>query len=373
MSETLALDTIEPTTIEAVQQAVINAPRIAIRGGGSKTALHTAQGAATLLDLRQLAGLLEYEPGEYTFTALAGTPLSTVEAALAAHNQYLPFDPPFVQQGATLGGTIAAGLSGSGRYRFGGVRDFLIGVRFVDGQGRLVRGGGKVVKNAAGFDLPKLMVGSLGALGVLVEVSFKVFPEPPHYRSLTAHYNELPAALAAMQRLAESRFDLYALDLAVETATGAQASYRLYARLGGLPNVLGQRVDQLRQVVGSGDVLAGDAEAAAWQTTRDFNWLPAAVTLVKVAMTPQKISLLEAALAQSSLPRHYAVGGNLAWIAWPGPLGPLDTLLTQQGLAGLAVLGQADQPFLGARTGHTFVGRIKQALDPAKRFRYLPL
>ena len=368
MSQTLALDTIEPTTIEAVQQAVRSVPRIAIRSGGSKTALHIAQRAATLLDLRKLSGLLEYEPGEYTFTALAGTPLSEVVAALAAHNQYLPFDPPFVQQGATLGGTVAAGISGSGRYRFGGVRDFLIGVRFVDGQGRLVRGGGKVVKNAAGFDLPKLMVGSLGGLGVLVEVSFKVFPEPPHYRSLTARYSELPAALAAMQRLAESRFDLYALDLAVDAATGAQPSYLLSARLGGLPNVLGQRIDQLRQVVGTGDVLAGDAEAAAWQTTRDFSWLPADVTLVKVAMTPQKISALESALSLYGLPRRYAVGGNLAWLAWSGTHGPLDALLTQQGLAGLTVLGQTAQPFLGDRTGHAFIARIKQALDPAGRF-----
>ncbi len=368
MSETLVLDTIEPATIDAVQQAVRNAPRIAIRGGGSKSALHKAPSATTMLDLRQLSGLLEYEPGEYTFTALAGTPLHEVEAALAAHNQYLPFDPPFVQQGATLGGTVAAGLSGSGRYRFGGVRDFLIGVRFVDGQGRLVRGGGKVVKNAAGFDLPKLMVGSLGGLGVLVEVSFKVFPEPPHYCSLTARYNELSAALTAMQRLAESRFDLYALDLAVEATTGAQPSYLLSARLGGLPNVLGQRIDQLRQVVGTGDVLNGDAEAAIWQTTRDFSWLPAGLNLVKVAISPQKVGPLEDVLAPYALPRRYAVGCNLAWLAWSGALGPLDALLTQQGLAGLTVLGQAEQPLLGDRTGHAFIARIKQALDPANRF-----
>ncbi len=249
MSETPV--TIEPTTIDAVQQAVTNAAHIAIRGGGSKAALHATQPAATLLDLRKLSGILEYEPGEYTFTALAGTPLSEVEAALAAHNQYLPFDPPLAQQGATLGGTVAAGLSGSGRYRFGGVRDFLIGVRFVDGQGRLVRGGGKVVKNAAGFDLPKLMVGSLGGLGVLVELSFKVFPQPPHYRSLTAHYRELAPALTAMQRLAESRFDLYALDLAVEPAQGEQR-YTLWARLGGLPNVFAAAHRTVTQSSGNG-------------------------------------------------------------------------------------------------------------------------
>ena len=129
-----------------------------------------------MLDLSRLSGVLEYEPGEFTFTALAGTPLASVDSLLAEHGQYLPFDPPLAERGATLGGTVAAGLSGPGRYRYGGVRDFILGVRFVDGAGALVRGGGKVVKNAAGFDLPKLMVGSLGQLGVLVELTLQSLP-----------------------------------------------------------------------------------------------------------------------------------------------------------------------------------------------------
>ena len=108
---------------------------------------------------------------------------------LAEHGQYLPFDPPLAAAGATLGGTVAAGLSGPGRYRYGGVRDFVLGVRFVDGMGNLVRGGGKVVKNAAGFDFPKLMVGSLGRLGVLAELSFKVFPQPPAFATLAVSYH----------------------------------------------------------------------------------------------------------------------------------------------------------------------------------------
>lgn len=359
--------TLEPTTIEAVQAAVVSAPHLHLRGGGTKVALHANHAADTLLDLRKLAGILEYVPGEYTFTALAGTTLSEVETALAAHSQYLPFDPPFAAQGATLGGTVAAGLSGSGRYRYGGVRDFLIGARFVDGQGRLVRGGGKVVKNAAGFDLPKLMVGSLGGLGVLVELSFKVFPEPPHYSSLVAPYPELPQALAALQRLADSRFDLYALDLVVEPA-GAAPTYTLWARLGGLANVLPQRMEQLRKVVGAGEILTGEEEATTWRATRDFRWRPTTTALVKVALTLHKISTLEAALAQQPSPRRYAAGGNLAWLAWAGPLPELDRLLTEQGLAGLTILGQADHPFLGNRSGHAFVGRLKQALDPASRF-----
>ena len=137
---------------------------------------------------------------ELTITALAGTPVRVVQAALAAHGQHLPFDPPLARAGATLGGVVAAGTSGPGRHRHGGVRDFIIGARFVDGTGALVGGGGRVVKNAAGFDLPQLMVGSMGRLGVLVEVAFKVFPAPPAWGTLAAEAPGLDAALDAAQR-----------------------------------------------------------------------------------------------------------------------------------------------------------------------------
>ena len=147
-----------------------------------------------------LSGVLEYEPGEYVFTALAGTPVAQVEAMLAEHGQYLPFDPLWPARGATLGGTVAANTAGPGRNRYGGVRDFLIGVRFIDGRGELVRGGGKVVKNAAGFDLPKLMVGSLGAFGLLVELSFKVFPQPEAFATLEIECGSLDAALQIVRR-----------------------------------------------------------------------------------------------------------------------------------------------------------------------------
>ena len=165
-----------------------------MRGGGSKPGLSTPGDDVTVLDMSGLRGVVEYEPNEFVFTALAGTPVAEVVAMLAEHGQYLPFDPPFAAAGATLGGAVASGLSGPGRYRYGGVRDFVIGVRFVDGLGQLVRGGGKVVKNAAGFDLPKLMVGSLGRLGALVELSFKVFPKPPAFATLRVDYPSLAAA-----------------------------------------------------------------------------------------------------------------------------------------------------------------------------------
>ncbi|MEP7358215.1 MAG: FAD-binding protein, partial [Anaerolineales bacterium] len=142
---------IQPRSIQELQAAVAANDHVIVRGAGSKPALTPpAQAGGLTLDAAQLSGVLEYEPGEFTFTALAGTPVRLVRDLLKEHGQYLPFDPPLAEQGATLGGTVAAGLSGPGRYRFGGVRDFILGVRFIDGTGELIRGGGKVVKNAAG-------------------------------------------------------------------------------------------------------------------------------------------------------------------------------------------------------------------------------
>src|SRR5581483_4094672 len=167
---------LEPTTQAELVDAICSAPRVIAGGAGTKPRLVSVGAEVVRLSMTHLNGIIEYEPSEFTFTALAGTPLREIMAALAERGQYLPFDPMLAAAGATLGGTVAAGLSGPGRFRFGGLRDFILGVRFVDGMGRLLRMGGKVVKNAAGFDLPKFFVGSLGRFGVLVEVTFKVFP-----------------------------------------------------------------------------------------------------------------------------------------------------------------------------------------------------
>jgi len=362
---------VQPKTVSDVQALVCNHDRLVMRGGNSKSMSSPAAG--TVIDLRALTGILEYEPGEYTFTALAGTPLREVEAALAQHNQFMPFDPPLVQAGATLGGTVATGLSGSGRYRYGGVRDFLIGVRFVDGRGRLVRGGGKVVKNAAGFDLPKLMVGSLGQFGVITEVSFKVFPQPERYATLQVSYPEVHAALLGLQRVVDAHFDVYALDLVVNCQVGAAPTYQLLVRLGGAPGLLRQRIDQMRTVIGDetamkGEMLIDEADAFLWATAREFSWAPPEMTLVKVATTVSKIASLESALATQNIARRYAVGGNLLWLPWPADPATLDTLLVQHELSGLLLRGNSSNPLLGLRRGQAFAQRIKQALDPHQRF-----
>lgn len=355
---------IAPESIEAVQSAICAHERLVVRGGGTKPALSAAEANQTILATHRLTGIVEYAPGEFVFTARAGTCLQEIADALAEHGQYLPFDPPLATAGATLGGTIAAGLSGSGRQRYGGVRDFLIGVRFVDGQGRLVRGGGKVVKNAAGFDLPKLLVGSMGRLGVIVEASFKVFPRPPQYATVRAPQPTLDDALTTIARLNGSTFDIEALDLLIEDGMPV-----LYIRQGGLATTLDARQQSLLTWLGDGAPLPD--EATFWADGGVFGWAPAGWTLIKTPVTLKTIPVLEQVLHAHGAQRRYFGGGAAAWIAWPGDLAALDALLAQLQLSGLILRGNVAQPLIGARTGANLTTRIKRVLDPSNRFPIL--
>jgi glycolate oxidase FAD binding subunit len=369
---------LRPATVEETQALVQANPRLLPRGGGSKPVLSTPPEGVSSLELSGLSGVLEYEPEEYTFTALAGTPVAEVENLLAQRGQYLPFDPPLAQQGSTLGGTVAAGVNGPGRQRYGGVRDFLIGLRFIDGQGRLVHGGGKVVKNAAGFDLPKLMVGSLGRLGVLVELTFKVFPGPAAYASLRLTYPHLEIALTDIYRLANSSLELHALDLEPMDAPGKKPAWTLWVRLGGLAEALPARIARIREFLlapkggaAAAEVIEAPAEGLVWQEAKGLAWVPADWVLVKVPLTPKRIPLLEAQLNRVEAKRRYSAGGNLVWLAWPTTekwSDKLDRLLTGLELSGLVLLGPPGVTRLGVNPGAPLARRVKQALDLGGRF-----
>ncbi len=344
------------SAVSDIQEAVKTSPFVKVRAGGSKRAL--SEGGN--LEVSGLAGVLEYEPQEYTFTAWAGTRVAEVAQLLSEHRQYLPFDPPFLKAGATLGGTVAAGLSGPGRYRYGGVRDFLLGVKFVDGSGELRMGGGKVVKNAAGFDFPKLMVGSLGQFGVLTELTFKVFPRPEAFAALRVTLPSFAESLTAMNKLAMSGLELTCLELSPPGT--------LLLRVGGRAEALGRRLERLQAFVGQiGEALTGEAEEALWEDARDFAWLPEGHRLVKVALSPAKVLRLEQALISLNPPRRYGVGGNVLYLAWPAEA-ELDTLLKGLELSGLALTGTWPTPLLGRQNGGAFLQRIRRVLDPAGKF-----
>jgi len=366
----------QPTTIEEVQQALRRSTYpILLRSGGTKNVLSQARPETACMDISKLTGIIEYLPDEYTISAWAGTRLEEIKVALAEQGQYLPFDPPLVAKGATLGGTVASGLSGSQRYRYGGVRDFIIGLRFVDGRGRLVTGGGKVVKNAAGFDLSKLLVGSLGQLGIIVETTFKVFPEPSAYATFQAQYSQLQEALNDLTKLTLSQLDLDALDLIPDDGG---RSLTLNIRIGGLAGILPERLAQLERVLGKGQQVSAERENIFWEKSREFAWLDNGANgplwLIKVPITPQQIPNLESHLASASALRHYTVGGNLAWIGWPGAVTELDLILSKYNLSGIvlhSVNGPANQDtpiYLGPRKGQALFERVKNALDPGGQF-----
>jgi len=166
---------------QQLQQQVVTAAALRqtlqIRGGNSKAFLGQPC-EATSLDVSQHRGIVSYDPVELVVTARAGTPIKALEQVLADNNQMLPFEPPHFGENATLGGTIAVGLSGPSRPFAGSVRDYVLGVKMINGRGEILRFGGQVMKNVAGYDCSRLMAGAMGTLGVLLEISLKVLPKP---------------------------------------------------------------------------------------------------------------------------------------------------------------------------------------------------
>ena len=171
------------TITDRIRAAAADQSPLRLRGGGTKDFHGGAALQGEVLDTRVLHGILSYEPSELVVTVRAGTPLAELEAALAAQGQCLPFEPPHFARtaagGATVGGMVAAGLSGPARASVGSVRDYLLGVKLLNGRAELLTFGGQVMKNVAGYDVSRLMAGAWGTLGLLTEVSLKVLPVPP--------------------------------------------------------------------------------------------------------------------------------------------------------------------------------------------------
>ena len=163
--------------VHQVQAARAVKALLDIRGGGSK-AFYGGEPQGRLLDTRPLAGISSYEPSELVVTVRGGTPLAELEAALAECGQCLPFEPPRFADGGTVGGMVAAGLAGPARAAVGGVRDYVLGATLLTGRAEVLSFGGQVIKNVAGYDLSRVLAGSLGTLGVICEVSLKVLPLP---------------------------------------------------------------------------------------------------------------------------------------------------------------------------------------------------
>ncbi|MEO0971503.1 MAG: glycolate oxidase subunit GlcE [Pseudomonadota bacterium] len=245
-------------------QALADAVRIAARrrsalrivGSDSKGFLGRRPAHASPLSTTRHRGILSYQPEELVLTARAGTPLMELEALLAESGQHLPFDPPqFAAGGGTLGGAIASGLSGPARPYAGAARDFVLGVRMINGRGQILRFGGEVMKNVAGYDISRLVTGAYGTLGLLLDVSVKVLPAPPVTRSFSRSTTQRDA-IDLCQRLRAISLPL----------CGAMwQGEKLVIRLGGSEDVVAAAANRLREVVGALE----PARDSDWQALRD--------------------------------------------------------------------------------------------------------
>lgn len=303
-----------PMSEEELAQMVAgaNGP-LRIRGGGTRPIGHCA---GEELNTSAMRGISLYEPGALTIVAGAGTPVAEVQKALAAENQRLAFEPMdhramLGTEGApTLGGMVAANVSGPRRISVGACRDFMLGVRFVDGQGNIIKNGGRVMKNVTGYDLVKLLSGSYGTLGVLTEVSLKVLPDVETTGTLRLHGLSDRQAVAALSAALGSPFEVTA---AAHAPKGPSGDPVTMLRIEGFADSVTYRADRLRdllKVYGEVDVAVGDG--AAWEAVRDvtaFADQPGDVWRIsaKPSEAPDLVARMEAKAVQ------YDWGGGLIW------------------------------------------------------------
>lgn len=226
----------------------------------------------------------------------------------------------------------------------------------VTSTGRIVFGGGKVVKNAAGFDIPKFNVGALGRFGVLVELTFKVFPRPESWTTISARYANMADAVAALNRVAVAPCEAMCLDLTDDS--------RLLIRLGGIPSAQPARVARVSELLSGAEVstIVGPDDDQAWRSAREFSWAPSDNSLLKIPILPDQILKLEDHLNElgGSIPRRYSVGGNVAWVALPSHFekAKVAALHTTLGRNILALRGNLDA-ITSNKLGAPFEDRLK--------------
>ena len=311
--------------VDAVKQAARSQRALRIAGGGSKAFYgHAMEGE--VLDTSSHQGIAGYEPTELVITAKCGTPLAEVEKTLAENGQILPFEPPYFGGAATFGGAIAAGLSGPRRAAsngyYGSVRDFVLGCKIVDGRGDVLSFGGQVMKNVAGYDVSRMMAGSLGTLGVLLEVSLKVLPKPVASRTVMLGLRDPADVIRRFNEWGGKPWPITAM---------ACCDDEIAVRLEGAEAAVASAAKKL------GGELTGEAEAAAcWLGLRDqthaFFSGPEPLWRVSVPSTTAPLDLPGRQLVEW--------GGALRWLKSDAPAEAIRVVA--QHVGGHATLFRAD-------------------------------
>lgn len=315
----------EAELVSAVQQALSEATPLLVQGNGSRSGLGRTVQSAKTLSTSKLSGITLLEPAEMVFSAKAGTPVSVVEAALAEHGQAMTFEPMDhrqlygTDQEPTIGAVAAGNISGPRRIMAGAARDSLIGVRFVNGKGELIKNGGRVMKNVTGLDLVKLLSGSWGTLGVLSEVTFKVLPKPLH--SATLQYSGLAddRAIAALCEAMKSQFEASGTAHLPSGLHGETA--KTLIRLEGFDSQLRYRLDQMAKHLsefGKADEIAESDSETLWRDIRDCGPLaePSDHVVWKISVAPTKGAEFMTRFASKHDTRYYFDwSGGLIWLA----------------------------------------------------------
>jgi glycolate oxidase FAD binding subunit len=332
-----------------LSQAIAERVRVAWRessplrlvAGGSKSWLGRTVAGETL-DLGGHRGIVNYEPTELVLTARAGTPLAEIEATLAEHGQCLAFEPPHFGGAASLGGTIACNLSGPARPYAGAARDFVLGARIVNGRGEILRFGGEVMKNVAGYDVARLMAGAQGSLGVLLEISLKVLPRPEAETTLAFDLSGTQAIAA---------FNVWAgrpLPLSAACHIGERASLRLAGS---------EAAVQAARLKLGGEVQ--DNAASFWSDLRELRhaFFAQPGTLWRLSLSPA--SRVDASLGSQVIDW----GGAQRWVFSERPL--WDFAVAAGGHATCWRGGDRDKVFQPLNPGLLALQRrLKSAFDP---------
>ena len=359
---------------DAIRDARAHGRRLAIRGGGSKTAIGAPATDAEALDLRAFAGVIDYDPAELVLTVGTGTPLAEIEALVAGEGQMLAFEPfdhgPLfgAEAGrATIGGVVAAGVAGSQRLTQGGARDHLLGFRAVAGSGEALIGGAKVVKNVTGYDLPKLMAGSWGRLAALTEITLKVLPSPREQVTRVLHGLDIDAAVAAMATALGSQADVAAAAY-LPAVADEQMSVTAFRIQGFGPSVTARCAMLERKLDAFGALQPGDA--ALWRDLATLAPLEGDAPLWRINVPPRGACTVTLADWPDGTRWLLDWAGGLVWLTTGADAETVRTVATRAG--GHAMLVRADT---ATRTGvaafhpaspgvAALEYRVRRAFDP---------
>lgn len=361
---------------ERIRAAAADQTPLRICGGGSKNFYgHALQGEP--LEIAALKGIVSYEPSELVVTVRAGTLLSELETALSEQGQCLAFEPPHYSSHATVGGMVAAGLSGPSRASVGAVRDFVLGLEMINGRGELLRFGGQVMKNVAGYDVSRLMAGSWGTLGVLTEVSLKVLPLAPAEATLRFEDCSQQQALQWLNQWGGQPLPLNASNWLQEP--GKPGAGTLYLRLRGA-----QAAVQAACLKLGGQRLDTDAVTADWSASRDLTlpWFASRAAdhclwRLSVPATAAALQLPEGCTgplvdwqgAQRWVQAPRTAAGALQALAQSvGGSASLFRAESADQISGVADFDVYTQSSAAGRTAALIHARLKQAFDPAGIF-----